>query len=65
MANFVKLTTLTADGNYLRMWVHPESIEQLSQKTNSQDGDNKGTCLLSNGTTIELISFNETLDSLK
>lgn len=65
MANFVKLTTIAADGNYLRIWVHPESIEQLSQKTGSQDGENKGTCLLTSGTTIELIAFNETLDSLK
>ena len=64
MAKFVKLTTILEDGNYERIWVDSDSIRQVSQKTNSQDGENKGTCLFHDGSTLELIAFNETLDSL-
>lgn len=65
MKKFVKLTTITANGNYLRMWVDSNDIKQLSQLSGSQDGENKGSCILCDGSVIELIAFNETIDSLK
>lgn len=65
MSNFVKLTTRTQDGNYLRQWIPSHLIESLSQLSGSQDGTNEGTCVLLDGTEIQLIAFNETLDSLK
>lgn len=64
MKKFVKLTTRTPEGNYLRTWVGIETIKQLSQLSGSQDGTNEGTCELMDGTIIQLIAFNETLDSL-
>ena len=62
---FVKLTTIAEDGNYLRLWVDVNEIQQLSQLTNSQDGENKGTGRFYDGQVLELIAFNETIDSLK
>lgn len=62
---FVKLTTIAEDGNYLRLWVGANEIQQLSQLTNSQDLENKGTCRFYDGQVLELIAFNETIDSLK
>lgn len=64
MSKFVKITTLDPSGNYLRSWIPIEKIEELSQLSGSQDGDNRGNCLLTNGTTVDLVAFNETLDSL-
>jgi hypothetical protein len=64
MSHFVKLTTLTEDGNYLREWVEQATIKVLSQNSASQGGNNAGTCEFVDGTIIELIAFNETLESL-
>ena len=64
MGNFVKLTTRTPENNYLYQWVQAETIESLSQLTGSQDGNNEGTCVLKDGTIIELIDFNSTIASL-
>lgn len=64
MGNFVKLTKRTEDGNYLRFWVHADAIEQLAQESTAQAGNNEGTCVFLDGEIMELIAFNETLDSL-
>ena len=64
MSHFVKLTTLTEDGNYLRSWVEQDTIKVLSQNSASQGGDNAGTCEFVDGTIIQLIGFNETIESL-
>jgi hypothetical protein len=64
MGNFVKLTKRTEDGNYLRLWVHADAIEQLAQESTAQAGNNEGTCVFEDGEVMELIAFNETLDSL-
>ncbi len=64
MGHFVKLTTLTEDGNYLRSWVEQDTIKVLSQNSASQGGDNAGTCEFVDGTVIQLIGFNETIESL-
>lgn len=64
MSHFVKLTTRTEDGNYERMWVDQGVIKILSQNSTTQASNNEGTCELVNGDVIQLISFNETIDSL-
>jgi hypothetical protein len=64
MSHFVKLTTRTEDGNYLREWVEQATIKVLSQNSASQGGSNEGTCEFVDGSVIQLIAFNETLESL-
>lgn len=64
MSHFVKLTTRTEDGNYLRTWVEQATIKELSQNSASQGGNNEGTCVFVDGVTIQLIGFNETLETL-
>ena len=63
MGNFVKLTTRNEDGSYLRTWVHADSILGLSQD-GTQASNNEGSCDTVEGDTIELVAFNETIDSL-
>ena len=63
MKKFVKITTRNEDGSIVRSWIDQEQIAQLSQHT-QQQGDNEGTCRFVDGSIIELITFNETLDSL-
>ena len=63
MKKFVKITTRNEDGSIVRNWIDQEEIAQLSQ-TIKQQGDNEGTCTFVNDATLELIAFNETLDSL-
>jgi hypothetical protein len=64
MSHFVKLTTLTEDGNFLRSWVEQGTIKTLSQNSATQANDNNGTCEFVDGTVIQLIGFNETIESL-
>ncbi len=64
MSHFVKLTTLTEDGNFLRSWVEQGTIKTLSQNSATQASDNNGTCEFVDGTVIQLIGFNETIESL-
>jgi hypothetical protein len=64
MKKFVKITTRNSDGSIVRSWIDQEQIAQLSQHT-QQQGDNEGTCRFADGSILELITFNETLDSLK
>ncbi len=63
MKKFVKITTRNQDGSIVRSWIDQEQIAQLSQHT-QQQGDNEGTCRFVDGSILELITFNETLDSL-
>jgi hypothetical protein len=63
MSNFVKLTTRIDEG-YLRTWVHADSIVELSQNSATQAENNEGTCEFVDGEIIELVAFNETIDSL-
>jgi len=63
MSNFVKLTTQIDEG-YLRTWVQADSIVELSQNSATQAGDNAGTCVFVDETTIDLCQFNETIESL-
>lgn len=63
MKKFIKITTRTEEG-IVRAWIDAEKIVQLSQNSVTQAGDNEGTCVFADGTTISLITFNETLDSL-
>jgi hypothetical protein len=64
MKNFVKIATRLEDGNVLRSWIDQSFIHQLSQNSATQAGNNAGTCEFINGDTIEIITFNETIDSL-
>jgi hypothetical protein len=64
MSHFVKLTTRNEDGAYVRTWLDQDSIKELSQNSATQAGNNEGTCVLVDETVIQLIAFNETLDSL-
>ncbi len=64
MSHFVKLTTRTEDGNYERLWLDQSIIKVLSQNSATQGGLNEGTCEFEDGTVIQLIAFNETLESL-
>jgi hypothetical protein len=63
MKKFIKITTRSEDGGIVRSWIDQEQIAQLSQHT-QQQGDNEGTCRFVDGSILELITFNETLDSL-
>lgn len=63
MKKFIKITTRNEDGSIVRSWIDQEQVAQLSQHT-QQQGDNEGTCRFVDGSIIELITFNETLDSL-
>lgn len=63
MKKFVKITTRNEDGSIVRSWIDQKQIAQLSQHT-QQQGDNEGTCRFVDGSILELITFNETLDSL-
>jgi hypothetical protein len=64
MSHFVKLTTVTEDGNFLRTWVEQASIKELSQNSATQANDNNGTCVFVDGPTISIVGFNETIETL-
>jgi hypothetical protein len=63
MKKFVKITTRKDDA-IIRTWLDIEEIDYLRQNSITQDGVNEATCVLKNGDVIEIIAFNETLDSL-
>lgn len=65
MANFVKLTIRLENGIYLRQWVPADEILLLKQLSNEQEGNNEGVCVFKDGTKLNLIAFNETIDTLK
>ena len=62
MANFVKITTRIETG-YLRTWVRAEEISSVEQLS-TQTGDNEGTVIMADGTNIEAIDLNSTLEML-
>jgi len=63
MKKFIKITTRNEDGSIVRSWIDQEQVAQLSQHI-QQQGNNEGTCRFVDGSILELITFNETLDSL-
>jgi hypothetical protein len=63
MKKFIKITTRTKDGDILRSWIEQDKIVQLSQNI-KQQGDNEGSLKSIDGKVIQIITFNETLDSL-
>lgn len=64
MKKFIKITTRSEDGSIVRNWIDAEKIVQLSQDSVIQANSNEGTCIFNDGTTIPVITFNETIDSL-
>jgi hypothetical protein len=65
MKKFIKITTRRSeDGAILRSWINIEEIDYLSQNSITQEGNNEGTCVLSDGKKIEIVDFNATIDSL-
>jgi hypothetical protein len=64
MGNFVKITTRIEGGNNMRTWIHQDKVEQLSQNSATQWPNDEGTCLFIDGTSVDIIGFNETIESL-
>jgi hypothetical protein len=63
MSHFVKLTTLNENG-FVFSWIDQDSIKQLSQTSGQQAEENQGTCIFVDGTTISIVGFNETIQTL-
>jgi hypothetical protein len=63
MSHFVKLTTVN-EGNFVFSWIDQDSIKQLSQTSGAQAEANAGTCEFVDGTTISIVGFNETIQTL-
>jgi hypothetical protein len=63
MSHFVKLTTRNENG-YVFSWIDQDSIKQLSQTSGAQAESNEGTCVFEDGTTIPIVAFNETIQTL-
>ena len=64
MKKFVKITTRNSDGSYAREWIDIDSIIELAQRTNEEAGNNEGTIETTKGSTIKIIDFNATIESL-
>ena len=64
MSQFVKITLRTEGGNHTCQWVDIDSIQQLSQDSQEQWPNNEGTIVFTDGATVDVISFNETIDAL-
>lgn len=67
MKNFVKITTRQGEA-IIRSWVPSDKVIRLTQNSITQQGNNEGTLEYDNGTSlgkeIDIIAFNETIDSL-
>lgn len=63
MKKFIFITT-RKDEAIIRSWVDAEKVVQLFQNSITQQGQNEGTCLFVDGTSIDIIAFDETIDSL-
>lgn len=63
MKKFIKVTTRKGE-SIVRSWIDADKIVQLSQNSITQEGQNEGTLVFADGTTIAIIAFNETIDSL-
>lgn len=64
MGQFVKITLKTEGGNHLNKWVDVDTISELSQNSQEQWPNNEGTIVFTDGATVDVISFNETIDAL-
>ena len=64
MKKFVKITTRNSDGSYAREWIDINSIVELAQRTNEEAGNNEGIIETTKGSTIKIIDFNATIESL-
>ena len=64
MTKFVKITQRNEDGSYLRTWIDRVFIHKVTQHSHTQAGNNEGTLEWNDGDKIEIVTFNETLDSL-
>lgn len=65
MKKFVKITLRTDGGNHLNKWVDIDTISELSQNSQEQWPNNEGTIVFTDGAFVDVIGFNETLESLK
>jgi hypothetical protein len=63
MSHFVKITTVN-EGGFTFSWLDQDSIKVLSQTSGAQAESNEGTCEFEDGTTIAIVGFNETLQTL-
>lgn len=64
MKKFIIIITRKGDA-IVRNWVDADKIVQFTQNSITQQGQNEGTCVFADGTTIDIIAFNETIDSLR
>lgn len=64
MKKFVKITLKTDGGNHLKKWVDIDTISELSQNSQTQWGDNEGSIVFTDGAFVDIIGFNETIESL-
>lgn len=63
MKKFIKITTRKGDAIVVS-WIDADKIVQLSQNSITQGGDNEGTCIFADGTTMPIIDFSATINSL-
>ena len=64
MTKFVKITQRNEDGSDLRTWIDRDFIHKVTQHSHTQASNNEGTLEWNDGDKIEIVTFNETLDSL-
>lgn len=65
MKKFAKITLKIEGGNHLNKWVDIDTISELSQNSQEQWPNNEGTIVFTDGAFVDVIGFNETLESLK
>ncbi len=63
MKKFIKVTTRKGE-SIVRSWIDADKIVQLSQNSITQGGENEGTLVFADGTTIQIIAFDQTINSL-
>lgn len=63
MKKFILITTRKGEA-IVRSWIDAEKIVQFSQNSITQQGQNEGSCVFVDGTTIDIIAFGETIDSV-
>ena len=65
MGKFVKITLRTDGGNHLKKWVNIDTISEITQTSEVQWPNNEGSITFTDGAYVDVIGFNETIDSLK
>lgn len=63
MAKFIKIIT-KSDGAYIRSWIAADRIVQISQNSITQEGNDEGTCVFVDGTTMPIVAVSKTIDSI-